>query len=724
MHGGRHGAGTWRSRTLKDCACSATNGTDEDVLISGPRHSLVRMQDADCSDTASNKPGRADEALFAEALQAVSDLQSVSADGTGAAGIIDAVEEMLLEEIEAEAVSDEANRVEYKPPSVGADATADIESAQPPPPLFRQKSGGLSVDNRNNRAPLLSDDHDEFNDDVVDWPRLLRSLLPRSSLLSELRLLPAALGALLACVIIESTSVRRLPLLARLLYSYAAARLLAVAYQAFAVLVLLHMPIFEWRALVLKGSFGWASTAALTGLTCLYLPLSGIDSTAWSELGALAHFEPTSYWLLATAISKPLVGAWVQFYINSLRMNHYEQRAQEAHSAQTVLRVLVAAARVADRSSKGRAGSGGKIASAGLSKSLDDLKSARAGAVSVGSPDTTRSVPSVATQEDAGTSAPRDAEHVGGWSHFFSLLADLSGPLEFGGEFDDASSLVQARGRALKVFRILSRQPELQASIAAAGGVSGGGLPSEGLAAAGGLDRAVLIRWAARRVRTPIEESGVASLFKAADSIDADTFVACVERCYKEQRMITASVASFDRINLLLNRTCIGVWSGLVLFALLLVWGVSLTLIIIPLFTVVGTIVLVMGRAPGELVSGAVYTLFLRPFDIGDRIVLSKPGEMPVLFSLLVREIDVARTHFLTTSGELLLIENHVLRDMSMVNLSRSGPLKIYLQIKVSVTTLASKMTELVDSVKLYAAEKGNVPRTGSTRSLAPATYI
>ena len=33
------------------------------------------------------------------------------------------------------------------------------------------------MDNRNNRAPLLSDDHDEFNDDVVDWPRLLRSYL-------------------------------------------------------------------------------------------------------------------------------------------------------------------------------------------------------------------------------------------------------------------------------------------------------------------------------------------------------------------------------------------------------------------------------------------------------------------------------------------------------------------------------------------------------------------
>jgi len=148
------------------------------------------------------------------------------------------------------------------------------------------------------------------------------------------------------------------------------------------------------------------------------------------------------------------------------------------------------------------------------------------------------------------------------------------------------------------------------------------------------------------------------------------------------------------------------VWAGCVVFALLLVWGVSLTSIIIPFFTVLGTLILIMGRAPGELVSGALYSLFLRPFDIGDRITISKPGEKAVLYSLLVREIGIARTHFLTVNGELLHIENHVLRDMSMVNLSRSGPLTLLVEIKVSITTPASKMTELVDSIKLFAAEK------------------
>ena len=59
------------------------------------------VDDAEQSEP-SVKPGRADEESFAEALQAVTDLESLTADGSGAAASIDPVEEMLLETIESE----------------------------------------------------------------------------------------------------------------------------------------------------------------------------------------------------------------------------------------------------------------------------------------------------------------------------------------------------------------------------------------------------------------------------------------------------------------------------------------------------------------------------------------------------------------------------------------------------------------------------------------------
>jgi len=656
------------------------------------------QDDVGSTSSASNRPGRADETLFAEALQAVTDLQSLTAEGGSAASAItDAVEETLIEEIET-ASGDFGHPDHYVPPVINADATADLEAARPgtqPAPLLRQSSVGID-----NQVPLLCDDAEQFTNSL-DWSRLLRALLPRTSLLSELRLLLGALAPLWCTTLMDTAGSRIVPLLVRLVYMFAGARLLAIVYQAVGVFALLHLPVFEWKSLVLKGSFGWASTTALVAVLCSCLSMSGVDATAWADLSAQTHFVPTCYWMLCTAVSKPLVEAWVQLYLNSLRLYHYEHRAQEAHSAQTALRVLVSAARAAIRSRKSGP-TATKIRSTCLSKSADDLPTA----VSIGSMSgTTTTAPALPL------SRPVEAESGSGWSHFFSVLDDLAGPLEFGAEFDDASSLTQARKRALKVFRILSTQAELQGASSSTGtgagtGDGGAGAAPASVAGAGVLDRAVLIRWASRRVCVPITEAGVTALFKTTDPIDEDGFVACVERCYKEQRMITASVASFDRTNALFHRACMSVWAGCVVFALLLVWGVSLTSIIIPFFTVLGTLILIMGRAPGELVSGALYSLFLRPFDIGDRITISKPGEKAVLYSLLVREIGIARTHFLTVNGELLHIENHVLRDMSMVNLSRSGPLTLLVEIKVSITTPASKMTELVDSIKLFAAEK------------------
>eukprot|EP00966_Prymnesium_polylepis_P215553 4991604-Prymnesium_polylepis.2 len=47
-----------------------------------------------------------------------------------------------------------------------------------------------------------------------------------------------------------------------------------------------------------------------------------------------------------------MLDCFVQFYVNDLTLRHYEQRAREAHQAQTVLRGVVAAARSAEREMK------------------------------------------------------------------------------------------------------------------------------------------------------------------------------------------------------------------------------------------------------------------------------------------------------------------------------------------------------------------------------------
>merc|ERR1712195_261443 len=74
--------------------------------------------------------------------------------------------------------------------------------------------------------------------------------------------------------------------------------------------------------------------------------------------------------------------------------------------------------------------------------------------------------------------------------------------------------------------------------------------------------------------------------------------------------------------------------------------------------------------------------LLLRPFDIGDRVVISQPGMQPPL------------------------IENHLLRNMSVTNLSRSGELTLTVQVQVPSATPSQKVTELADAIRMYCNER------------------
>ena len=118
---------------------------------------------------------------------------------------------------------------------------------------------------------------------------------------------------------------------------------------------------------------------------------------------------------------------------------------------------------------------------------------------------------------------------------------------------------------------------------------------------------------------------------------------------YKESRLVTASVAAFDSINAQLFQVCVSLWAAALFLAFAVVWqGSDIAVWVIPTVSVLASILFVFGRAPGDVLSGGVYTLLLRPFDIGDRVVISQPGMQPTLSSLIVRQIDVVRTHFIT----------------------------------------------------------------------------
>lgn len=297
------------------------------------------------------------------------------------------------------------------------------------------------------------------------------------------------------------------------------------------------------------------------------------------------------------------------------------------------------------------------------------------------------------------------------------LLGYVAGPLSFGDTFKEADRLDMARGEAEKVFDILSQQLELRVdseNIQSAGLTTPGATTkAAGSTAAGAgattlspkLSRAKLLRWAYTLLgKTYVDTIGADALFGAdVETISRESFLVSVERCYHEQRLLTASVDNFDRINVMLVRAAAAGWYLALGFLYFIAIGVGFNDLLVPAVSLVLSLVYLLGRAPGAFMSGAFYVLIARPFDIGDRILVCDPAKPPSdLGSLVVKDISLFRTTFHTTEAKMGFIENHALLDKSIINLTRSPPTCMCMKMKLPHATPAAKITELIHSIRKY----------------------
>ncbi|KAL1520951.1 hypothetical protein AB1Y20_022510 [Prymnesium parvum] len=383
-----------------------------------------------------------------------------------------------------------------------------------------------------------------------------------------------------------------------------------------------------------------------------------IDVPTWHAMQDLEHFWPVMVWFVISGATYGLVIYMGKLYVGILMARHYGQRATAADGAQRLLRKIATAAQRNHRLLK--------------YGSRTDHPSP------------------IPESNNAKSHSPKPAAGQAGGLQF--LIGNLGSTLDFGG--DTTHSLDQARRRARKLFEQLMQIPEI--------------VDEHEQTLNGEFDKARLLAWLQQTTgkRGLHDKERAASLFGSSQIIDRETFITGVERCYKEQRLLHASVTSFDAINAHLVRALVFLWGCISLFFFLVVIGVPFNELIIPSVSLVISVVLLAGRAPADFISGALYVLLTRPFDIGDRITISDPGKPPILYSIIVKNIELNRTYFLTSNGELLHIENHILRSMSMVNLTRSGPFTLMFQIQVPHVTPTAKITELVDGIKQYVAEK------------------
>ena len=110
----------------------------------------------------------------------------------------------------------------------------------------------------------------------------------------------------------------------------------------------------------------------------------------------------------------------------------------------------------------------------------------------------------------------------------------------------------------------------------------------------------------------------------------------------------------------------------------MVVWGLEIySSWLLPATSLLLSVSFLLGRLPAEMLTGAVYALISRPFEIGDKIRLARPGwkthESSPIYWCVVKDQDLMHTHLIAQNGETMIIENYVLRQLLVTNVTRSS---------------------------------------------------
>jgi hypothetical protein len=163
----------------------------------------------------------------------------------------------------------------------------------------------------------------------------------------------------------------------------------------------------------------------------------------------------------------------------------------------------------------------------------------------------------------------------------------LSGPLDLGPGIMAAKTFSQAGRRAIKVFRTLMAQDVLRVP------------QPETMEPA--IDRDRLVAWAYRDGGKKPSSRLAGNVFRYGNAITMEEFIQVFERSYQEQRLITASVAAFDRLHSEVRVFLQVILCLVFLILLLAVWSVSVVTWLVPIGSAVLSISVLAGGITGDI---------------------------------------------------------------------------------------------------------------------------
>jgi len=155
-----------------------------------------------------------------------------------------------------------------------------------------------------------------------------------------------------------------------------------------------------------------------------------------------------------------------------------------------------------------------------------------------------------------------------------------------------------------------------------------------------------------------------------------------------------------------LLKTIIGLfyWIVMLIFVLVLA-GISVQTVILPAASFILGFSFAFGALASTMLQSMILILFIRPFDVGDKVTFGLPGSAP---SFLVYRMGLFRTVMFQTNGKFYSIPNADLLNNKIQNLHRSGAFTHEFTLSIGIDTPPKTLVDFKRAIETYLKENSD----------------
>jgi len=186
--------------------------------------------------------------------------------------------------------------------------------------------------------------------------------------------------------------------------------------------------------------------------------------------------------------------------------------------------------------------------------------------------------------------------------------------------------------------------------------------------------------------------------------INEEEFCLAIRAVFRERLNLAASIEDFISLSSIVSKLLFAIFWVMMIFVVAILFGVRTQTVLVTFSSLLIASAVAFGNSMKTIIDSAVFILYSKPYDVGEKIALDNPEASP----FQVMKIGLLTTTLKGLDARILIFPNVQMANKQIYNLSKSTGAVIHLTFEIDFKTNSSTLKKLRDRIFAFVEHNKN----------------